>query len=154
MANRPVNTGSGGAAMPPPVHHDAIPSVPSAPSTPAPAAAGPGAAPGGHRATRRRPSRAPRAADGEATAAGGLAWLPYLIVLAGVAVGMFVVWLGSKYAGPGTAIVGCSLLAGALFRLVLPARDAGLLSSRRKASDVLAFAAFGVAVLAVAIALP
>ena len=159
MANRPVNTGSGGAAMPPPVHHDAtpsVPSVPSVPSAPAPAAApsAPGAAPAGHRASRRRPSRAARPADGEATAAGGLTWLPYLIVLAGVAIGMFVVWLGSKYAGPGTAIVGCSLLAGALFRLVLPARDAGLLSSRRKASDVLAFAAFGAAVLAVAIALP
>src|ERR1700749_3636878 len=123
MANRPVNTGSGGAAMPP----------------------------AGHRATRRRPSRA---ADGEATAVGGLAWLPYLIVLACVAVGMFVVWLGSKYAGLGAAIVGCSLLAGGLFRLVLPARDAGLLSSPPKASDVLAFAAFGAAVLAVAIALP
>ena len=67
---------------------------------------------------------------------------------------MFVVWLGSKYAGLGAAIVGCSLLAGGLFRLVLPARDAGLLSSRRKASDVLSFAAFGAAVLAVAIALP
>jgi Protein of unknown function (DUF3017) len=156
MANRPVNTGSGGAAMPPPVHHDASPSAPSVPSASAPAAApsAPGAAPAGHRAGRRRPSRALRAADGEATAAGGLAWLPYLIVLAGVAIGMFVVWLGSKYAGPGTAIVGCSLLAGALFRLVLPARDTGLLSSRRKASDVLAFAAFGAAVLAVAIALP
>jgi len=162
MANRPVNTGSGGAAMPPPVHHDAIPSAPSAPPVPsvpsAPAAAAapsaPGAAPAGHRATRRRSSRPSRARDAEAAAAGGLAWLPYLIVLAGVAVGMFVVWLGSKYAGPGTAIVGCSLLAGAVFRLVLPARDAGLLSSRRKASDVLAFAAFGAAVLAVAIALP
>jgi Protein of unknown function (DUF3017) len=159
MANRPVNTGSGGAAMPPPVHHDASPSAPSVPSAPAPAAApsAPGAAPAGHRASRRRPSRASRAARpaaGEATAAGGLTWLPYLIVLAGVAIGMFVVWLGSKYAGPGTAIVGCSLLAGALFRLVLPARDTGLLSSRRKASDVLAFAAFGAAVLAVAIALP
>jgi hypothetical protein len=139
--------------MPPPVHHDANPSAPSA-SASAAARSAPGAAPAGHRASRRRPSRAPRAADGEATAAGGLAWLPYLIVLAGVAIGMFVVWLGSKYAGPGAAIVGCSLLAGALFRLVLPARDAGLLSSRRKASDVLAFAAFGAAVLAVAIALP
>ena len=153
MANRPVNTGSGGAAMPPPVHHDAIPPIPSAPASAA-APSAPGAAPAGHRASRRRPYSAPRAADGEATAAGGLAWLPYLIVLAGVAIGMFVVWLGSTYAGPGTAIVGCSLLAGALFRLVLPARDAGLLSSRRKASDVLAFAAFGAAVLAVAIALP
>jgi hypothetical protein len=174
MANRPVNTGSGGAAMPPPVHHHAIPPAPSVPSPPAPATASPapGAAPVSHRATRRRPSRVPtdrvptdrvprdrgsrgrRAADGEATAAGGLAWLPYLVVLAGAAAGMFVVWQGSKYAGPGAVLVGCSLLAGALFRLVLPPRYAGLLSSRRKASDVLAFAAFGAAVLAVAIALP
>jgi len=104
------------------------------------------------RALRNRGSR--ESGDGEATTAGGLAWLAYLIVLAGVAAGIYVVWQGSKYAGPGSALVGCSLLAGALFRLILPARYAGLLSSRRKASDVLAFAAFGAAVLAVAIALP
>ena len=114
MANRPVNTGSGGAAAPPPVHHDAILSPPSA----------------------------------------SLAWLPYLIVLAGVAAGMFVIWQGSKYAGRGAALIGASLLLGALARLILPGRYAGLLASRRKASDVLAFAAFGAAVLAVAIALP
>ena len=147
MANRPVNTGSGGAATPPPVHHDASPPAPSAPSA-------------GHRATRPRSSRASRNrgaredGNGEATAAGGLAWLPYLIVLAGVVAGIYVVWLDSKYAGPGAALVGCSLLVGAVFRLILPASYAGLLSSRRKASDVLAFAAFGAAVLAVAIALP
>ena len=141
MANRPVNTGSGGAAVPPPdaapppaavpppVHHDASPSPPSAPAS--------------HRAARPRPSRAPRSA-----------WLPYLIVLAGVAAGMFVIWQGSKYAGRGASLIGASLLAGALARLILPERYAGLLSSRRKASDVLAFAAFGAAVLAVAIALP
>jgi Protein of unknown function (DUF3017) len=183
MANRPVNTGSGGAAAtppdaappfdsaPPPVHHDATLSAPSAPSAPA-------AIPPRHRATRPRPSRVPRnrvprnrgsrnrgsrpsrdhgsrgGRDGEAIAGGGLAWLPYLIVLAGVAAGMFVIWQGSRYAGRGAALVGCSLLAGALARLILPARYAGLLASRRKASDVLAFAAFGAAVLAVAIALP
>jgi hypothetical protein len=101
---------------------------------------------------RDRGSPGGRAA--EATAAGGLAWLPYLIVLAGVAAGMFVTWQGSKYAGRGAGLVGASLLAGALARLILPARYAGLLASRRKASDVLAFAAFGAAVLAVAIALP
>ena len=84
----------------------------------------------------------------------GLAWLPYLIVLAGAATGMFVAWLGPKYAGRGTGLVGCSLLAAALARLVLPARYAGLLSSRRKASDVLAFAVFGAAVLTVALMLP
>ena len=106
----------------------------------------------GHRAARSREPRPARDRDEPATS--GLAWLPYLVVLAGAAAGMFLVWQGSRYAGPGAALVGCSLLVGALFRLVLPARYAGLLSSRRKASDVLAFAAFGAAVLAVAIALP
>jgi Protein of unknown function (DUF3017) len=145
MANRPVNTGSGGAAAPPPVHHDAVPSTPPAPSAP-------GAAPASHRATRARPYReSPDAARGRA---GALAWLPYLIVLAGAAAGMFVIWQGSKYAGRGAALIGASLLAGALARLILPARYAGLLVSRRKASDVLALAAFGAAVLAVAISLP
>ena len=177
MANRPVNTGSGGAAAtppdaappfdsaPPPVHHDTTPSAPAA--TPSASAA----VPAGHRATGPRPARVPRnrgsrgsrvprnrgsrgGQGGEVTAAGGLAWLPYLIMLAGVAAGMFVIWQGSKYAGRGAGLVGASLLAGALARLILPARYAGLLASRRKASDVLAFAAFGAAVLAVAIVLP
>jgi Protein of unknown function (DUF3017) len=139
MANRPVNTGSGGAAAPPPVHHDAGPATPATP-----------AAPAGHRAARTarttRAARAPRPSK--------LAWLPYLIVLAGAAAGMFVVWQGSKYAGRGAGIIGVSLLVAALARLILPERYAGLLASRRKASDVLGFAAFGAAVLAVAIALP
>ena len=50
--------------------------------------------------------------------------------------------------------MGCSLLAAGLARLILPPRYAGLLSTRRKASDVLAFAVFGAAVLAVALMLP
>jgi Protein of unknown function (DUF3017) len=165
MANRPVNTGSGGAAAPPPdaappfdaappydtappfhaappfyaapppVHHDALSgAVPVAPPA----------------ASRNRVGH--RAARDQGTAR--LAWLPYLIVLAGAAAGMFVAWQGSKYAGRGAGLIGASLLAAALARLILPARYAGLLSSRRKASDVLAFAVFGAAVLAVAIALP
>jgi len=83
-----------------------------------------------------------------------LAWLPYLIVLAGTAAGMLVVWQGSKYAGRGAGLIGASLLAAALARLILPPRYAGPLVTRRKASDVLGFAVFGAAVLAVAIALP
>jgi hypothetical protein len=145
MANRPVNTGSGGAAAPPPP--DTAPPYDAPP---------PYGAPVGHRATRAtRTARADRASQtdgGFATSA--LAWLPYLIVLAGVATGMFVAWKGSKYAGRGAGLIGASLLAGAVARLILPARYAGLLSSRRKASDVLALALFGAAVLAVAIALP
>ena len=157
MANRPVNAGSGGAAAPPPpVHHDATPAPPAAAPAPAAPATPPAPSrnPAGHRAPRDRAVRDRATRDGEATAAAGLAWLPYLIVLAGVAAGMFVIWQGSKYAGRGAGLVGCSLLAGALARLILPGRYAGLLASRRKASDVLAFAAFGAAVLAVAIALP
>jgi hypothetical protein len=163
MANRPVNTGSGGAAVPPPPEaasqYDATPAAPGAiPAAPSAASRNPA----GHRAARparaERPARGPRPARAERSARapspGGLGWLPYLVVLAGVAAGMFVIWQGSKYAGRGAALVGCSLLAGALARLILPPRYAGLLASRRKAPDVLAFAAFGAAVLAVAIALP
>ena len=136
MANRPVNAGSGAAAAPPPVPHDATP-----------------AAPAGHRAARAaRATRNTRAARDPRPSK--LAWLPYLIVLAGAATGMLIAWQGSKYAGRGAALIGASLLVGALARLILPERYAGLLASRRKASDVLGFAAFGAAVLAVAIALP
>jgi hypothetical protein len=153
MANRPVNTGSGGAATPPPVHYDAgaAPAAPAVPAAPA--------APAGHRAART--TRATRAArTTRATRAGRdprpskLAWLPYLIVLAGAAAGMLVAWQGSKYAARGAGLIGASLLVAALARLILPERYAGLLASRRKASDVLGFAVFGAAVLAVAIALP
>ncbi|MGB6580439.1 MAG: DUF3017 domain-containing protein [Streptosporangiaceae bacterium] len=106
----------------------------------------------GPRAARSRESRP--ASDRNDAVAGGLAWVPYQIVLAGAAAGMFVAWQGSRYAGRGTALVGCSLLAAGLARLILPPRWAGLLSTRRKASDVLAFAVFGTAVLAVALLLP
>jgi hypothetical protein len=80
--------------------------------------------------------------------------VPYLIVLAGAAAGMFIVSRGSAYATRGTAVLGATLLAAALARLVLPNRFAGVLASRRKTSDVLAFAVFGAAVLAVALSLP
>jgi hypothetical protein len=128
--------------VPPPVHHDAAPAGYDA--APAPAA---------HRAARTtRADRTTRATRD--TRPSKLAWLPYLIVLAGAATGMLIAWQGSKYAGRGAALIGASLLVAALARLILPERYAGLLASRRKTSDVLGFAVFGAAVLAVAIALP
>ena len=147
MANRPVNSGSGSgsgaAAAPPPVPHDATPAGHDAAT----------AAPAGHRAARTaRTTRTTRAARDPRPSK--LAWLPYLIVLAGAAAGILIAWQGSKYAGRGAALIGASLLVGALARLILPERYAGLLASRRKASDVLGFAVFGAAVLAVAISLP
>jgi len=131
MANRPANAGAhsagpqGPAAAPPPVHHQDFP-------------------------RSRKTAQAPAAGPGPQI----VAWLPYLIVLAGVAVGMFVIWQGSRHAARGAAVVGAALLVAAAARLVLPPRYAGLLATRGKALDVAAFAVLGAAVLALAASLP
>lgn len=153
MTNQPANAGYGrGQAppanpVPPPVHHQAAPRTLAASRTAAPRTS--------HRATRARDvARANEAAHPRAGEPTGLAWVPYLIALSGVAVGVFLVCRGSRYTGRGAAVMGCSLLGAGLARLVLPPRLAGLLASRRRTSDVLAFAAFGAGVLAVALMLP
>ena len=135
MANRPANAGAhsagprrGPAAAPPPVHHQGFPR------------------------SRRNPGTAP--ARTASPAALALAWVPYLTVLGGVAVGLFVTWQGSRYAARGTALVGGSLLVAAAARLMLPPRHAGLLASRGKALDVAVFAVLGAGVLVVAASLP
>jgi hypothetical protein len=97
----------------------------------------------GHRATRPADS-----------GPSPLAWVPYLIALAGVAAGLLLVFDAARDAGRGAGLVGCSLLAAGLARLVLPPRYATILSTRGKTSDVLAFAVFGAGVLAVALILP
>ena len=84
-------------------------------------------------------------------AAQVLAWLPYLIVLAGTVTGLL---LGSQHGGRGVGVVGGALLVAALARLLLPPRYAGLLATRGKALDVTAFAVLGIAVLAIALSLP
>ncbi len=166
MTNQPANAGPkrGQAplastvppfsAAPPPIHHQ------DAPSAGAPrAAAAPRAATAPRATAAAGTANAPRAASVGHRAArpgdagpGALTWVPYLLALAGVAVGVLLAFQGS--AGRGTGLVGCSLLAAGLARLVLPPRLAGPLASRGKASDVLAFTAFGAGVLAVALMLP
>jgi Protein of unknown function (DUF3017) len=102
-----------------------------------------------------RPARAGAHSGGpQQGSVRGVAWLAYLIVLAGVAAGLFVTWQGSRYAGRGTAVVGCVLLAAAAARLILPPRFAGLLATRSRALDVTTLAVLGAAVLAVAAWLP
>jgi hypothetical protein len=132
MANRPANAGAnrvgpqqGPAAAPPPLHHQDYP--------------------------RRSQKRSRRSAS---PAAAGLAWLPYLIVLAGAVTGLFIAWQGSRYAGRGAGVVGGALLVAAVARLALPPRYAGLLASRSKVQDVAGFAVLGAAVLVVAATLP
>jgi Protein of unknown function (DUF3017) len=143
MASRPADAGSdsagpdrpydrepAGAGAPPPVHHQGRP-----------------------RSLRTSPRT--RAAAHQAVADVQVrAWLPYLIVLAGAAAGLYIAWQGSRYAGLGTGLVGGALLAAAAARLLLPPRYTGLLSSRLKAPDVAGFAVFGAAVLAIALTLP
>jgi hypothetical protein len=150
MANRPANAGSGRMGLDRGLApRDDIAPPPDAAAPRAPA----GPSPASHRATR--PPRAPRAKDSDEPAVTGvLAWVPYLVVLAGAAAALFVVSKGSAYALRGIAVLGGTLLAAALARFLLPNRFAGLLASRRKASDVLAFAVLGAALLAVALSLP
>jgi hypothetical protein len=146
MANRPANAGAhsagphpgmqqgtqqGPAAAPPPVHHQDYP-----------------------RSRRAAAAAAAAAARAPSPASAIVAWLPYLIVLAGTAAGLLVASQGSRNPGRGAAVVGAALLVAALARLVLPPRYAGLLASRSKTQDVAGFAVFGVAVLAVAASLP
>jgi len=143
MANRPANAGAhsagpqqgtyqgtqpGPAAAPPPVHHQDYP--------------------------RSRRAAAAKASKTSKPASRIVAWLPYLIVLAGTGAGLLVASQGSQHAGRGAAVVGAALLVAALARLALPPRYAGLLASRSKAQDVAGFAVFGAAVLAVAASLP
>jgi hypothetical protein len=157
MANTPANAGSSeGQAARGTTGPRAVPGHRAAPQQRAaqPRAAQPRAAQQRAAQQRAAQQRAAQPKPAQAAEPGGLAWLPYLIVLAGVAAGVFKVFQGSKYAAQGTGLLGCALLVAALARLVLPPRLAGLLSSRRKTSDVLAFTAFGAGVLVVALMLP
>jgi hypothetical protein len=162
MANRPAKagatgadpdwglTGLAGAAAPPPVHHQGYPSARQAPRDPR-LAPDPRTTPDPRTVHDPRDPRGPR--NRWDIVVSGLAWLPYLIALAGVAIGLAVAWYGSRLAVRGTVLVGGALLVAAVARLLLPSRYAGPLSSRGKASDVAGFAVFGTAVLVVALML-
>ncbi len=66
----------------------------------------------------------------------------YLVVLAAAAFGLGVVGHGNWRLG--VKWIAASLVFAALVRLVLPARDAGMLAVRRRLVDVLLLAAVGV----------
>jgi hypothetical protein len=81
--------------------------------------------------------------------------LPLLAVLVVVAAGVCVAWrLGSAGGGEGGVLAGAALLAGAVARLLLPARLAGLLATRKRATDVLTLAVLGAGLLVVGLVLP
>jgi hypothetical protein len=76
----------------------------------------------------------------------------YLVVLAVTAVGIGIVWSGDWRVG--VRWMGGALLFGALVRLVLPARDAGMLAVRHRLFDCILLAAVGVVLVVLAGTIP
>ncbi|HEX8780997.1 MAG TPA: DUF3017 domain-containing protein [Nocardioides sp.] len=76
----------------------------------------------------------------------------YLVILGTVAVGLLVVVLGDWRLG--IRIMGGSLLASALARVVLRSRDAGMLAVRTKPVDALVLVGVGVAMIWLAGSIP
>jgi len=106
------------------------------------------AAPGARAARRAAATRARR----ERSLIGVV---PYLVLLLCTIAGVYVAWRdGSAGGGAGGVITGLALLAAAVARGLLPARLAGLLASRRRATDVITLAAFGACMLVAGLVLP
>jgi Protein of unknown function (DUF3017) len=82
------------------------------------------------------------------------AHLPYGIVFAGTAGGLFWTGQGPRHVVTGMLTVASAVLVAAVLRLVLPERRAGLLLSRRRLLDVVVLAILGASIMAVVLVLP
>jgi hypothetical protein len=81
--------------------------------------------------------------------------IPLLAVLVVTIAGVYIAWReGSAGGGEGGVVAGAALLGGALARLLIPARLAGLLAARKRATDVATLAIFGAALLVAGLVLP
>jgi len=81
--------------------------------------------------------------------------IPLLVVLVVTVAGVYIAWReGSAGGGEGGVVAGAALLVGALARLLIPARLAGLLATRKQATDVVTLAIFGAALLVAGLVLP
>lgn len=81
-------------------------------------------------------------------------WWPVLVVVAGVLTGLLISVFGRDTWRLGGLVIGCSLLVGAVIRIVLPEREAGLLQVRSRGFDSTVLIIGGVAIVALAIAIP
>jgi hypothetical protein len=100
----------------------------------------------------RRRRRRGRAAASERTR-----WhhqIPYAILICGLVLALVWIWQTGANVKGGTLAVAGTLLAAALFRLVLPERRAGLLASRHRLADVAVLAVFGAGLLFAGLVLP
>ena len=81
--------------------------------------------------------------------------IPLLAVLVVVVAGVYIAWRqGSAGGGEGGVVSGCALLAAAVIRLVVPARLAGLLATRKRATDVLTLTVLGAGLIVAGLVLP
>ena len=76
----------------------------------------------------------------------------YLVLLAASAVGLWITSRGDWRLG--VRWIAASLLAAAVLRLLLPARDAGMLAVRRRSLDVSLLAVVGVALFVLSVKIP
>ena len=81
--------------------------------------------------------------------------IPLLVVLVCVVAGIYLSWRqGSSGGGLGGVVGGGALLVAAAVRLALPARLVGLLATRKRVTDVLTLASFGVGLVVAGLVLP
>ena len=99
-------------------------------------------------------SHARRARDEPAAAARAQRVWPLLVVLAGVVAGLAVAMLGQATWRAGCLLIGASLGLGAVLRLALPNREAGLLQVRGKAFDAGLLVVLAVTVIVLAVLVP
>jgi hypothetical protein len=80
--------------------------------------------------------------------------IAYLVVLVCVVAGWYIAWNEGSAGGRGAVIGGVALIIAALARLVLPARLAGLLGTRKRVTDVLTLTVLGAGLIVAGLVLP
>lgn len=103
---------------------------------------------------RTTASRARRARVEPAAASRALRAWPLLLVLAGVVAGLVVATLGQSTWRAGCLLIGASLAVGAVLRMALPGREAGLLQVRGKAFDTALLVLLAAVIIVLAVLVP
>ncbi|WP_147268886.1 DUF3017 domain-containing protein [Sphaerisporangium album] len=80
----------------------------------------------------------------------GKAWGPYLLTVLGAAFGLGAIAMGLP-AWAGSLIVACSVLAGAVLRLIVPGEGDNLLAVRSRRTDAVISGVLGLALGVVAV---
>ncbi len=84
-----------------------------------------------------------------------MSWLrqwPLLIIVGGILVGLVIVGTGAWRVG--CVVIGATVCLGAVERVALPRREAGLLQVRSKVFDTLLLTGLGVGIIVLAMIVP